>query len=280
MSLLAIDAKAPAFRLPAEPTAWWGFLSASFGGLMTVELRAPGRIQEALALSLSGAALFLASDWVSSLGGKSLHGDVPKASWRSLPGLALLATAAGFLAAFRILVPAQEAWSWDLVLAGVAVLVALMFLMRLEMVPLDSRLLLISGILSTLPALMLGYLALRPDWRSALVFWAPPAIYFPVSVLFSQTWIRGLSTGRRKIVLVVAPLLPVAALSLAFGRLLPALFILAYLAWILKCLLSRFDEKETRLPQFSAILKVSRTQSLFHAVAVVIWLRELWLAWG
>ncbi len=121
-----------AFPIPKDASSWWAFASSSSGGFILLCLRAPERLAQGLWLLLALGCLFLASDWISSLGGKGLWGEVPRGHWCSVPGLLLCAGGAAALTVFCQRLPAAEWRFWLTALACGAALTAMMFLMRLS----------------------------------------------------------------------------------------------------------------------------------------------------
>ena len=93
-------------------------------------------------------------------------------------------------------------------MAGGGALTVLLFFLRLEMVPDDTRLFVLSYLLCTLPALFIGFLIWEPGAAAAWIFWAPAALYFPVMALFTQTWLRGLYQPRRHLSLIALAIAP------------------------------------------------------------------------
>jgi hypothetical protein len=258
-------------EFPKDASAWWAFAGSSLGGLALVLVRAPQRLAESLFLLLAFSCLFGASDWISSLSGKSLGGDIPtRHFWPSASPLVLTAGVAA-LAWFCRLEAPRDLNFWLLALASGASVTVLMFLLRLDLAPHDSRLLALSSLLCTLPALYLAFLAFGGPYLQAWIFWLLPAIYFPVSSVFAWTWLQGLYGSKTHLTLLAAPILILVLLALGWGADLDALVLLAYLAYLVGRLLARYQQGSQRLPEFSAIRHLGREQSSWNLLVVMAW---------
>lgn len=263
------------FAPPTDPSAWWAFASCLIGGLLLVHFKQPARLGEAGLLAASGAFFFLCSDWISSLSGKGYRGEIPHGNFLSLPGIALLSASLACLGWFYYLQPEYESRFWGLALASAAALNALMFIMRLEIVPLDARLLLLTSVLCTAPALMLGFLAFGEAREEAWLFWLPAALFFPVSAIFNHTWLRGLQSGRRPLGLLALPLLALWVGAVGSRAWVSALLIAAYIAYVLRRLLTRYESGGNQLPAFSDIRRLSLEQALWSATFAGLWLWQM-----
>jgi hypothetical protein len=268
---LVLTPPVAAFPFPSDASAWWAFASSCLGGLILLVLRAPQRLAEGLWLLLALACLFLASDWISSLGGKGLWGEVPRGRLWSPPGILLAGLGIGALAAFCRLVPPAESRFWLTALACGASLTAIMFLMRLESPSHDGRLLALTSLLCTLPALYLGFIAWGNVGVRAWSFWLAPALYFPVSSVFAWAWLQGLYHSKAHLTLLAMPILLLVVLALSLGADLDALIFFAYLAYLLSRLLSRYRRGAQRLPEFSDIRSLGREQLVWNTVVVAAW---------
>lgn len=261
-----------AFAFPRETSAWWAFLSSVLGGLLMVRLKAPERFFQAGLLAAAMAGLYLSSDWVSSLSGKGYRGDVPRGSRTSLTGWFLVLASMLALIWFHRGLPQAEIHFWFMALTAAAVLVVLMFLLRLEMVPLDARLLLLSSMLCTLPALFLGFVALGPQSSQAWFFWAPAALFFPSSALFAQAWLRGKSGGKPSLATMALPLLALFIGAVAAGLWGQALFSALYIAWQVARFVRRISSGGQQLPAFSEIRGFGREQAAWMSLMTIVWM--------
>jgi hypothetical protein len=266
------EAEATAADWPRDASAWWAFGSATLGGLALVQARAPQRMAEALCLAFAFACLFAASDWISSLSGKSLAGDVaPGRFWASYQPLLLLLGATS-LAWFWHLQAPEQARFWMTALASGAALIILMFLLRLDLEPHDLRLLALSSLLCTAPALYLAFLAQDGQGSPAWAFWAAPALYFPVNAVFAWIWLQGLYRSSTHLALLAAPILLLVLLSLSQGRRVETMTFLAYLGYLLVRLQERYRQGAHRLPQFSDIRSLGREQMVWNSLVGLAWL--------
>jgi hypothetical protein len=259
------------FPIPGDASAWWAFGSSALGGLVLLRLRAPQRLAGGLWLILGLGCLFLASDWISSLSGKSLRGEVPKAAGLSIPGLLLCGAALSGLLVFGCLLPPEDTRFWLTALACGASLTGIMFLLRLELPPHDSRLLALSSLLCTSPALYLAFLAIGGPQAQAWFFWLAPALYFPVNAVFAWTWLQGLYESKAHLTLLAAPILFLVLAALSRGADLVALVFCAYLAYLLLRLLGRYRLGAERLPEFADIRRLGREQLVWNAVVALAW---------
>lgn len=272
LGFISGSAPKPAFPVPTDASAWWAFLSSSLGGLALVHFHSPARMREGLILVFAFACLFVASDWISSLSGKGLSGEVPRGQLRSLPGFILSALALACLAWFYQLQPQLDARLWMASLVCAAALTSLMFFLRLDLLPYDSRLLAFSSMLCTLPALFLSFLALGWHDVYSWYFWAAPALFFPVSTVFAWTWLQGLYHARRHLTLLAAPLMVLIVAALSESADLSALMLTAYLIYLIRRLQTRYRRGAEKLPEFSDIRKLGREQAAWNAAIVLSWL--------
>ena len=259
------------FPLPVDASAWWAFFSSCLGGLVQLQLHAPARLREGLLLAFSFSCLFLASDWISSLSGKGIRGEIPKGQALSVPGIALLFIGIGSMACFYGLQAPLEGRFWLASLICGASLTVLMFLLRLELPPSDLRLLALSTLLCTAPALFLSFLAFGPRSLEPWSFWSAPALFFSVSSVFAWIWLQGLYHARRHLALLAAPLMALIIAALTCGADLAALALTAYLIYVIRRLLARYQQGADRLPEFSDIRKLGREQSLWYALMAASW---------
>jgi hypothetical protein len=268
-----IDAIFPAlsFRPPSDASAWWAFSGSSLGGLALLHFQAPQRMQEALLLLLSLTCLFLCSDWISSLSGRGSGGQVPPGRPLSLPGLSLSLLALAGLASFCRMQPELEVRFWVAALACGAAFTALMFLLRLELAPYDTRLLALSSLLCTAPALFLAFLAYGPS-RDAWLFWLAPALYYPASSVFAWTWLRGLHDSKRRMAMLAAPLMALIIAALNVSADLAAVALIFYLIYLLRRLIARYRQGAGRMPEFSDIRRLGAEQSVWNALILLSWL--------
>ena len=261
----------PGLPSPKDALAWWAFVSSSLTGAAMVWVKAPAKAGQALWLVLACACLFLAGDWVSSLSGRSVEGEVPKG--RLLAPQALVFLLAGAcLTRFVGGLSSVELHFWVVALACGASLTVLMFILRLEMQPYDGRLVALSSLLCTLPALYLAFLAFGPGVWDAWAFWLVPALYFPVSTVFAWTWLQGLYQGKVHLALLAAPLLILIVIDLGGQATVSALVTAAYLAYLVRRLLARYRHQAGRMPEFSDILSLGREQVAWNAVVALSWL--------
>ncbi len=264
------------FPWPRESSAWWSFATASLGGLWAVWWRAPSSVLPAALLAASGLCLFLAGDWISSLAGKGPRGDVPQGNRDSRTGRWMLTFSAGAFAGFLALMPDADRALLILALASAGGLVALMFFMRLEMVPLDRRLATLSSLLSTTPGLLLGLMAFEGEPLRALGFWAPLALYFPASFLAVHAWVLGKGEGPLHLGLIALPLLALTMLAASAGLGWAVLLLLGYLAWLFMQLRTRLIQEKGSLPDFVRLIRMHRQQSLIHGLMAAAWIAAEW----
>jgi hypothetical protein len=257
--------------LPQEPAAWWAFGSSTLAGLLAVGRAAPPERMAALVLALACACLFCSSDWISSLYGRGYRGSVVPGELASPLGLGLCASALCLLAAFYLFESPQGPRFWAVALMAPAALTILMFVMRLQLPALDDRLVLLSSLLCTLPALLQAFLVWGHAGFQAWAFWIFPALFFPVSSLFSQAWLRGASNGPPPLVALSLPLLGLCLASAAMGFASGALFASLYLAYTLQRLLRRYGEGAA-LPSFGVIHSFAREQAAWNGAFVLVWL--------
>lgn len=262
-----------AFSLPDDGQAWWAFLSACLGGsLLPFHLGLPDTRQAALLLSMAG--IFLCSEWVSNLGGRGRQGAVPHASLLEPLGIGLGAIALAGLATFLYLTPGPERGAWVAALTAVACLTALLFVLRLELVPLDTRLVALAHLLATLPCLLLGFLGWGVGDARAFALWAWPALYFPSHALLTRFWLEGGSATPHALSLIAAPLLATLFGATLAQAWIPAGALAIFLARALWLLRTRLGEART--PGFADIRRLYQEMHAWNAFLVTLWLLEGW----
>ncbi len=267
--------EAKVFSWPGEPEAWWSFLSTSLVGMVLIAAQASARLPEAACLLLSMTSVFLASDWISALGGRGISGERPRSSLMAVPGWTLLLLAVLGLAFFFKILDSELVRPWVFLIALVGAATALIFLMRLQLLPLDTRLVSLSVALSTSPALLLSLLSLGLEDRRAIELWLYPAVYFPVAALFSYTWLRGLIAHRPSIAVAATPLLILFVAAIAQVQYPLAVFFVVYTARVTQLLIKRDRESHDHLPAFSEIRRLAREIHVWNALFVALWARLL-----
>jgi hypothetical protein len=265
---MAAPSLRPAFPWPHDSQAWWTFGAGLAGGwALSLGLHAP---PAGLALSAAALGLFLASDWLSHLQGRSREGAVRPASAADPRGLALLALAAGGAALLLRFSPSLENGAWLQALTANACLVALMLILRLEWRPLDGRLLFLSHFILTLPILGLGFVAWGVGSAQALGLWILPGLYFPTQALFTQYWMEGWAAPRSGPSLIAAPLLAGILLQALRERWSGAIFLGFFLIRSVWLLQQRRDTKDL-MPGFRAMRDLNRELQVWNVAALIAW---------
>jgi hypothetical protein len=259
------------FPFPADAQAWWNFcVSAGVGWLLVLGLRWDPL---ALALALAGASLFFSSEWLSHLAGRSREGDVRPARLLSPLGLGLLGSTALSLGAFLVRVGGQDREAWATAITAVGCLVAFMFVLRMELRPMDSRLLFLTHFIVTLPCLMYGFVNWGVGAPQAFGAWYLPAAYFPAQALFAQYWMEGPDAPASRLSSLAGPLL-IGILLLATREQWPAVAFLALFlmrtVWGLQV-----RRRSAGLPGFGAIRRFSWELQLWTLGGVMAWALSL-----
>jgi hypothetical protein len=264
----ATPPKSAGFPWPRDAQAWWSVFSCLAGGwVLIVGLRLD---TQALALAVVGLGLFFSSDWLSHLAGRSREGDVHPADWDEPAGLSLLGLTAASLAYFLLQSSGPDRHAWATVVTGVGCLVALMFVLRLEWRPLDGRLLYLTHVILTLPALVFGFTVWGVGSPEAFMAWALPAVYFPAQALFAHYWMEGTDAPGSSLSVLAAPLLGGVLLQAWRGGWVAAAFLSAFL---LRCLwqLQRRRLQDAGLPGFAAIRRLSLELQAWNVAALGAW---------
>lgn len=259
------------FPFPADAQAWWNFgVSAGVGWFLVLGRRFDPL---ALALALAGAALFFSSEWLSHLAGRSRQGDVRPARPGSPLGLGLLSLTALSLGVFLWRVPDLDREAWATVITAVGCLVAFMFVLRMELRPLDSRLLFLTHFIVTLPCLMYGFVVWGVGAPEALGAWYLPAAYFPAQALFAQYWMEGPDAPASRLSNLAAPLL-IGILLLATRGQWPAVTFLAL--FLLRTVWGlQLRQQSAGLPGFGAIRRFSWELQLWTLTGIMAWALSL-----
>lgn len=266
--------EAPAFQLPDDHRAWLSFAIAAGGGLLLAFYPAlPDGASLALLLSMAG--LVLLSEWISNLMGRG--GRTAPTARLDLRGPLAGLICVGLLLSFLARLPAGERQAWVAVLTGLAAALGLLFLLRLEWVPLDRRLLVLAQLLLTAPCLLMGFRAWGVGAAPAFAAWAPLAVFLPAVTLVERAWMDGPAAPRNALTAALLPsLLAMAALA---GRGQPALA-LFFAAWCLragKLVLGRRAGDPVAMPSFRSIHAFGRETRWWIKIFVAVWLAEgLW----
>jgi hypothetical protein len=262
------------FPLPNDGQAWWSVLSCLVLGWM---LSIGPRLEpQGVALAIAALALFLGSEWFSRLAGRSRQGAVARTNAAEPLGLILVTATAICLLWFLWMTEAGARQAWGSVIIGVACLVALMFILRLEWRPLDGRLLYLTHLILTLPALMFGFVHWGVLAPQAFGVWILPAAYFPAQALFSQFWMEGLEAPKDAMSLLAGPLLLATLFMAARGAWFGVSFMAIYLLWVLARLLRR-RSSPGGLPGFAEVRRLNWEIQAWNAAALAAWALSLTL---
>lgn len=261
------QASSSSFPFPNDGQAWWSVVVClAVGWLLNLGAHLS---DQALALAIAALCLFFGSEWFSHLAGRSRSGSVQPKSFREPLGLALLAATAASLAWFLVICEPLDRHAWASVITGVGCMVALMFILRLEWRPLDGRLLYLTHLILTLPALMLGFVAWGVFAPRAFGVWILPAAYFPAQALFSQFWMEGPEAPSDAMSLVSVPVLLAVLLQAARGAWVGVAFLGVFLLWMLVHLHRRRNTEA--LPGFQEMRRLSWTIQAWNLAAIVAW---------
>jgi hypothetical protein len=223
-------------------------------------------------LGVSALSIFLASEWMSHLSGRSRHGRVPQAAWAQPVGLALLAAALWGCWSLYHALPESSQAAWQSLGAATFSGLALIIILRMEWVPLDARLVFLTHLLVTTPALLFGFLQWGVGHSHAFAVWLPLAAYFPAQALFSVYWLQGPAAPPQALSLLATPVLAgIVALSLVQAWPL-ALFLALALARFIILLKRRQEEAPTHLPKLQAMQRLGRELHIWHALFCAAWL--------
>lgn len=257
------------FPWPDDGNAWWTLTASLLGGAWMVFgwQGHPG----ALGLGSAALSIFLASEWMSHLSGHSRHGRVPNATWAQPIGLALLAIAFWGCWSLYHALPEASQPAWQSLGAAMFSGLALIIILRMEWVPLDARLVFLTHLLVTAPALVFGFLQWGLGSPHAFAIWLPLAAYFPAQALFSVYWLQGPSAPPRSLSLVAIPiLLGIIALSLVQAWPL-ALFLAVTLGRFIHLLRKR-QEEAAHLPEMQAMQRLGRELHVWNSLFCAAWL--------
>ena len=258
------------FPWPDDGSAWWTLAASLLGGAWLVF----GLQGHPGALGLGGATLciFLASEWMSHLSGRSRQGRVPHAEWAQPLGLALLTGAlAGCWSLYHALPEAVQAL-WQSLGAAMFSGLALILILRMEWVPLDARLVFLTHLLVTTPVLLFGFLQWAPGDPRAFAVWLPLAAYFPAQALFSVYWLQGPGAPARALSLLALPML-LGIIALSIVRQWPlALFLALALGRFVVLLNRRQQDPPQRLPPLQAMQRFGREAHIWHGLFCAVWL--------
>jgi hypothetical protein len=163
--------------------------------------------------------------------------------------------------------------AWATVITAVGCLVAFMFVLRMELRPLDGRLLFLTHFIVTLPCLMYGFVQWGVGAPEALGAWYLPAAYFPAQALFAQYWMEGPDAPGSSLSRLAAPLL-VGVLLLATRGQWPAVAFLTLFS--LRAVWGLQVRRRTEgLPGFGAIRRFSWELQLWNLAGVLAWALSL-----
>jgi hypothetical protein len=263
-------AKSPSsarFHFPNDTQAWWGVSSClAVGWLLSLGMRMD---PSAAALALAALSLFFGSEWFSRLAGRSREGHVEPSRFAEPLGLGLLAlTLASLISFVWICDPiAREAWGG--VITGVACMVALMFILRLEWRALDGRLVYLTHLILTLPTLMFGFVAWGVFSPRAFGMWILPAAYFPAQALFSQFWMEGREAPRAALSIISGPILLAVLLQATRGAWVGVAFCGLFLLWSLIRLYQR--RRAEVLPCFKEVGRLNWEIQAWNLAAIAAW---------
>lgn len=260
------------FPWPSDSQAWWSALSCSVVAWFLVI--GPHFNPQAFALVVAGVSLFLCSDWLSHLAGHSREGAVSPASWSEPVGLGLMGLTLLSLVSFLVELPSLGRENWGMVITGVACLVALMFVLRMEWRPLDGRLLYLTHLILTLPALVLGFVVWGVGSAQAFGVWLLPATYFPTQALLVQYWMEGDTAPRASLSVLATPLL-LGILLLAQYQSWLATFVLASFLFRAITLLRARQRDGASLPGFAATHRLSQELQAWNLMVLLIWALSL-----
>jgi len=257
------------FLWPQDSSAWWSFLTSLIGGTWLSQGAHwhPGTG----GLTLAAVSLFLVSDWLSHLTGRSRQGKVPNADLINPIGLALLTSAAlGGYYFYQHIEPA-DLGTWQTMAIATLCLVGFIFILRLEWLALDSRLVFLTHLLLTVPALYFGFMHWGVGDARAYGQWIPLAIYFPAQALFSVFWLQGkLAPSSARSILAVPLLFGVIVLA-GPGAWSLTLFLVAFLARSVY-LLHRRQESPKGLPGLESIQYLGWELHAWNAVFCWTWI--------
>lgn len=263
----SLPAATPGFPLPQDSQAWWGvLLSLLAGWALSLGPRLDPR---GLPLAVAALSLFLGSEWFSQLAGRSRQGQVAPARLKQPLGLGLLGLTALSLAWFLYAEASPDRQAWGTVVTAVGCLVALMFILRLEWRPLDARLLYLSHLILTLPALVLGFVAWGPYDPRAFGLWLLPAAFFPAQALFAQFWMEGSEAPRAAFSSLAGPLLLSALLQALRADWTAVGFLGAFLLWSLLRLAPRRSAEG--LPSFQTVRRLDWELQAWNLAFLACW---------
>lgn len=258
----------PIFPWPRDSQAWWSVMSCLLGGWAFVI--GPRLEIQALALAVAALGLFFSSDWLSHLAGRSREGDVKPAEWGEPAGLSLIGLTAAALVFFMLRAVPLEREAWATVVTGVGCLVALMFVLRLEWRPMDGRLLYLTHVILTLPALVFGFVVWGVGSPWAFGAWILPAVYFPAQALFAHYWMKGTDAPGSSLSILAGPLLLGILLQSWRGGWTAVAFLAVFLLRILWHLQQRRVQQGS-FPGFAAIRRLNLELQAWNLCALVAW---------
>jgi len=255
------------FPYPNDGQAWWSVgVGLGAGWYLCLGLH---MVPAALALALAALCLFFGSEWFSRLAGRSRQGSVEATSFSEPLGLFLLAGTVASLIWFVLMTAPQDRQAWGTVIIGVGCMVSLMFILRLEWRPLDGRLLYLTHLILTLPALMFGFVAWGIFTSRAFGAWILPAAYFPAQALFSKFWMEGPEAPWDAMSLLSIPVLLAVMLQAERGAWLGAGFLALFLLWILVRLQQR--RSADALPSFKLVRRLNREIQAWNLATIAAW---------
>lgn len=255
------------FHFPNDTQAWWGVGSClAVGWLLSLGLRLE---PAAAALALAALSLFFGSEWFSRLAGRSREGSVAPSRFSEPLGLGLLTATLASLVCFVWICDPLEREAWGGVITGVACMVALMFILRLEWRALDGRLVYLTHLILTLPTLMFGFVAWGVFSPRAFGMWILPAAYFPAQALFSQFWMEGREAPRASMSIMAGPILLAVLLQANRGAWVGVAFCAAFLLWALIRLYQR--RQAEALPSFKEVGRLNWEIQAWNLVAIIAW---------
>lgn len=256
------------FPWPRDSQAWWSVLGCVVGGwALIIGFRLD---RQALALAAAALGLFFSSDWLSHLAGRSREGDVLPDKWDQPAGLGLLALTLASLAYFMLRTLPQDRQAWATVITGVGCLVALMFVLRLEWRPLDGRLLYLTHVILTLPALVFGFVVWGVGAPEAYGVWLLPAVYFPAQALLAHYWMEGADAPASSPSVLAGPLLLGVLLQSWRGAWTAVVLLGLFMVRGIWLLQQRRRQGKT-LPGFAAVRRLNVELQAWNLCALVAW---------
>jgi hypothetical protein len=184
-------------------------------------------------------------------------------------GLALLVLVAVGLSTLLTTVPADDRNAWLQILGSVACALVLVYVLRLEWVALDSRLVFLTHLLLSSPALLVAFLHWGPLSSQAFLLWILPACFFASQALFNVLWFKSQTEHGHAPSVLALPLLAGAIGLLSLGHWLQAAFLVLFLIRALNLLRRRGADS---IPAFKAIQNLSLELHAWSGATLLLWL--------